>query len=127
MFHCIPSELEQVILNLLQNSAQALSHYQPNHPDKNWVPHINLSATQDNKYTYINVKDNGPGIAKDVRRRIFEPFFTTKDIGAGTGLGLSVSYFIITAHHNGQLDIESKPGEGACFTLKIPNQPLLPK
>ena len=127
MFHCIPSELEQVILNLLQNSAQALSHYQPNHPDKNWVPHINLSATQDAKHTYINVKDNGPGIAKDVRRRIFEPFFTTKDIGAGTGLGLSVSYFIITAHHNGQLDIESKPGEGACFTLKIPNEPLLHK
>lgn len=126
-FYCIPSELEQVILNLLQNSAQALSQYQPNHPDKNWVPHINLSATQDGKHTYINVKDNGPGITKDVRRRIFEPFFTTKDIGAGTGLGLSVSYFIITAHHNGQLDIESKPGEGACFTLKIPNQPLLPK
>ncbi|CCK77146.1 Sensor protein [Oleispira antarctica RB-8] len=127
LFHCIPSELEQVILNLLQNSAQALSHYQPSHTDENWTPQINLSATQDNSHTYIKVKDNGPGMSKEVRRRIFEPFFTTKDIGAGTGLGLSVSYFIITAHHHGELEIESKPNQGACFTLKIPNQPLLPK
>jgi PAS domain S-box-containing protein len=127
LFHCIPSEIEQVILNLLQNSAQALSQYKPNDPNNNWTPHIQLSAIQDNSHTYIKVKDNGPGMSKEVRRRIFEPFFTTKDIGAGTGLGLSVSYFIITAHHNGQLDIESKLNEGACFTLKIPNQPLLPK
>ena len=127
LFHCIPSEIEQVILNLLQNSAQAFSNFQPPHPDKNWKPKIHLSAMQDHNHTYIKVKDNGPGMSKEVRRRIFEPFFTTKDIGAGTGLGLSVSYFIITAHHHGQLDIESKLDEGACFTLKIPNQPLLPK
>lgn len=127
LFHCIPSELEQVILNLLQNAAQALSHYQPSHLDSPWVPEIHLAAHQDDKHTYIEVKDNGPGMTQEVRRRIFEPFYTTKDIGAGTGLGLSVSYFIITAHHHGQLDIDSKPEEGACFTLKIPNDPLLEK
>jgi PAS domain S-box-containing protein len=124
LFYCIPSEIEQVILNLLQNSAHALSDY---HPDNNWTPQIHISAAQDESNTYIKVSDNGPGMSKEVRRRIFEPFFTTKDIGAGTGLGLSVSYFIITAHHHGQLDIESKPDEGACFTLTIPNQPLIPK
>jgi PAS domain S-box-containing protein len=127
LFHCIPSELEQVILNLLQNSAQALSNYHPLPTDDNWMPQIHLSAEQDASHTYIKVKDNGPGMSKEIRRRIFEPFFTTKDIGAGTGLGLSVSYFIITAHHHGQLEIDSKPNAGACFTLKIPNQPLLPK
>jgi PAS domain S-box-containing protein len=127
LFYCIPSELEQVILNLLQNAAQALSHYQPSLADSTWIPEINLVAYQDTSHTYIEVKDNGPGMTQEVRRRIFEPFFTTKDIGAGTGLGLSVSYFIITAHHHGQLNIDSKPEEGACFTLKIPNQPLLPK
>ncbi|MGK0248744.1 MAG: PAS domain S-box-containing protein [Oleispira sp.] len=124
LFYCIPSELEQVILNLLQNSAHALSSY---NPDNNWTPQIHLSAEQDESNTYIKVRDNGPGMSKEVRRRIFEPFFTTKDIGAGTGLGLSVSYFIITAHHHGQLDIESKLDEGACFTLTIPNQPHIPK
>ena len=122
LFYCIPSEIEQVILNLLQNSAHALSSYNPN---KNWTPNIHLSAEQDESNTYIKVRDNGPGMSKEVRRRIFEPFFTTKDIGAGTGLGLSVSYFIITAHHHGQLDIESTIDEGACFTLTIPNQPLI--
>ncbi|MFT7409934.1 MAG: PAS domain S-box-containing protein [Oleispira sp.] len=124
LFYCIPSEIEQVILNLLQNSAHALSNY---NPDNNWTPQIHLSAEQDENNTYINVRDNGPGMSKEVRRRIFEPFFTTKDIGAGTGLGLSVSYFIITAHHHGQLEIESTLDEGACFTLTIPNQPLIPQ
>jgi PAS domain S-box-containing protein len=124
LFYCIPSELEQVILNLLQNSAHALSNY---NPGNNWTPQIHISAEQNESNTYIKVRDNGPGMSKEIRRRIFEPFFTTKDIGAGTGLGLSVSYFIITAHHHGQLDIESKRDEGACFTLTIPNQPLIPK
>lgn len=127
IFYCIASELEQVILNLLQNSAQAISNYTPDSSDAHWIPTIHLSAKQDDKYTYITVQDNGPGISEKIRRKIFEPFFTTKDIGSGTGLGLSVSYFIITAHHNGQLDIESTPGEGACFILKIPNKPLLSK
>ena len=126
LFYCIPSELEQVILNLLQNSAQALSNYNPLPLNENWTPQIHLSAIQDKSHTYIKVKDNGPGMSNNVRRRIFEPFFTTKDIGAGTGLGLSVSYFIITAHHHGQLEIESKPDQGACFTLKIPNKPIKP-
>ncbi len=121
--YCIPSEIEQVILNLLQNAAQALYDFQPNE-EESWIPKISIDVHQDNLSTYIKVKDNGPGMDVETRRRIFEPFFTTKDIGAGTGLGLSVSYFIITAHHHGQLDIESNPNHGACFTIKIPNKPV---
>jgi len=124
--YCIPSEIEQVILNLLQNAAQALSDYQP--PEQTpWAPKIELDVHQDSLNTYIKVHDNGPGMNAETRRRIFEPFFTTKDIGLGTGLGLSVSYFIITAHHHGQLDIESSPNEGACFTIRLPNEPYTKK
>ncbi len=124
--YCIPSEIEQVILNLLQNAAQALSDYQP--PEQTpWAPIIELDVHQDSSNTYIKVKDNGPGMNAETRRRIFEPFFTTKDIGLGTGLGLSVSYFIITAHHHGQLDIESSPNMGACFTIRLPNEPYSKK
>ena len=72
----------------------------------------------------IKVKDNGPGMNDETRRRIFEPFFTTKDVGLGTGLGLSVSYFIITAHHQGQLDVISSPNQGACFIIKLPNKAI---
>ncbi len=125
--YCIPSEIEQVILNLLQNAAQALNDYAQLVAQESWQPIIKLFIQQDNEFTLIQVKDNGPGMDQETRRRIFEPFFTTKDIGAGTGLGLSVSYFIITAHHHGQLDIETAAGKGACFTIRLPNEPLVKK
>lgn len=127
ILYCIPSEIEQVILNLLQNAAQALTDYSQVVNQESWQPIIKLIIRQDNEHTYIKVQDNGPGMDQETRRRIFEPFFTTKDIGAGTGLGLSVSYFIITAHHHGQLDIETSLGKGACFTIRLPNEPFTKK
>ena len=57
---------------------------------------------------------------ESIRRRVFEPFFTTKDIGVGTGLGLSVSYFIITDNHRGTITVDSIPGEGATFIIRLP-------
>jgi signal transduction histidine kinase len=68
----------------------------------------------------IHVADNGPGIPEIIKQRIFEPFFTTKEIGVGTGLGLSVSYFIITKNHAGSLEFESEYGKGTCFKIFIP-------
>ena len=68
----------------------------------------------------IEVQDNGPGMDEQTQRRVFEPFFTTKAVGVGTGLGLSVSYFIVTEQHKGTLDVSSQPGEGTCFTMCLP-------
>ena len=66
------------------------------------------------------MEDNGPGMDEETRKRVFEPFFTTKDVGVGTGLGLSVSYFIVTSHHGGTMTVDSTPGQGTRFTLRLP-------
>ena len=68
----------------------------------------------------VEIKDNGIGMDNEVKKRVFEPFYTTKDIGVGTGLGLSVSYFIITSHHNGSLEVSSNPGQGSVFSISLP-------
>jgi signal transduction histidine kinase len=68
----------------------------------------------------IRVKDNGTGIPPQVLEKVFQPFFTTKPTGEGTGLGLSLSYDIITKGHAGKLSVESKEGEGAEFIIQLP-------
>ena len=74
----------------------------------------------------VEIKDNGPGMPDEIRRRIFEPFFTTKGKGLGTGLGLSVSYFIISENHKGTIAVESTPGKGTKFIIELPLKPELP-
>ncbi len=69
---------------------------------------------------HVEIEDNGPGMDEGTRKRVFEPFFTTKRVGIGTGLGLSVSYFIITENHGGTLEVESSPGKGAKFIIHLP-------
>lgn len=68
----------------------------------------------------MEIEDNGPGMDEATRKRVFEPFFTTKLAGVGTGLGLSVSYFIITENHNGEMWVESAPGRGSTFSIRLP-------
>lgn len=110
-------ELEQVILNLVRNAAQAMA---ANPPERK--PRITLRVRRDGKYAVVEVEDNGPGMSEAVRRRVFEPFFTTKEPGVGTGLGLSVSYTIITQNHGGLIAVESSPGNGARFIIQLPLQ-----
>jgi len=110
---CTPTEIEQVILNLLKNSAQAMENTE--------YPKITLQTQQEAEYVRINIRDNGPGMDRKTCKRIFEPFYTTKCIGVGTGLGLSVSYFIITNNHRGTMSAESEPGKGANFTIRLPS------
>ncbi len=113
---CAESEIEQVILNLLKNAAQAM-HEQENPAIK---PQLILRTYQEGDMAVMEIEDNGPGMDENITRRIFEPFFTTKPAGEGTGLGLSVSYFIITQNHRGKMLVESSPGRGAIFTIKLP-------
>lgn len=108
-------ELEQVFLNLLKNAAQAMMAQ----PDGQH-PQIVLRLYRQGEYAVAEVEDNGPGMPEEVRRRVFEPFFTTKEPGIGTGLGLSVSYMIVTQNHKGLLEAVSRPDIGACFIVKLP-------
>ncbi|WP_419656208.1 sensor histidine kinase [Desulfosarcina variabilis] len=71
----------------------------------------------------MEISDNGPGMDKMTQKRIFEPFFTTKSPGVGTGLGLSVSYFIITENHGGTMDVVSAPDSGTTFVIRLPIDP----
>ncbi|WP_161864999.1 HAMP domain-containing sensor histidine kinase [Pseudomonas yangonensis] len=110
------NELEQVLLNLLKNAAQAIHQR-----DEGAEPgRIILRTRQAGNWAEVQVEDNGTGMSEAVRKRIFEPFFTTKEVGQGTGLGLAVSYFIVTNNHKGQMEVHSTPGQGTCFTLRLP-------
>lgn len=114
----VVTEFEQVILNLLKNAAQAFADKVMAEGEE---PTITLRVSPEGGFTRIEVSDNGPGIPEEVRKRVFEPFFTTKPVGRGTGLGLSVSYMIITNNHGGTMEVESTPGKGAVFILRLPN------
>ncbi len=118
---CIANELEQVLLNLLKNAAQAI-HQRPGGA----AGRIILRTRRAPPWIEIQVEDNGNGMPEEVRQRIFEPFFTTKEVGQGTGLGLSVSYFIITNNHKGQMEVQSRPGLGSVFTIRLPLAPAGP-
>jgi signal transduction histidine kinase len=112
--HCKVSMIQQVLLNILRNGAQAMSSAGVA------SPRIDISLSSGAGMVEIRIADSGPGIEKEVQSRIFEPFFTTRSPDDGTGLGLSVSFFIVTEAHNGFLDVHSTPGEGAVFCIRLP-------
>ncbi|MEJ2013403.1 MAG: ATP-binding protein [Anaerolineales bacterium] len=106
-------QIEQVLINLVTNAVQAM-------PDGGTL-HVSLSATDGQ--AVIKIRDTGIGILPEHLPRIFDPFFTTKPEGEGTGLGLSVSYGIIT-EHGGKIEVESEPGEGTTFQITLPTREL---
>lgn len=112
--HASAPELQQVLLNLLRNAKQALANSTVEQPT------IWIRAHAQNRHLVIEVKDNGPGMTDTTRQHIFEPFFTTKELGSGTGLGLSVSYFIITERHQGTIDVKTSLGKGSNFIIQLP-------
>jgi len=106
---CFPSKLNQVFMNILTNSIQAIE-------GKGEIFIQTVSSAIGIK---IIIKDNGKGMTPEVKEHIFEPFFTTKEVGKGTGLGLSISYGIIE-QHNGNVDVISEPGKGTEFIISLP-------
>jgi signal transduction histidine kinase len=109
-------EIQQVLVNLLKNGAQAIQEAKPAEPQ------LTVSTRLNGDYVEIRVTDNGTGMSQAVSRQIFDPFFTTKTTGQGTGLGLSISHFIICQRHNGRIEVESEPGQGTTFIISLPLQ-----
>jgi signal transduction histidine kinase len=113
---CRPSQVNQVVMNLLVNAAQAIEQR----------GEIVVRTALHGQGALIEIADNGAGIAPQHLDRIFEPFFTTKPVGQGTGLGLSLSYGIVKDHH-GSIKVDSQLGRGTCFRVWLPLvQPPLP-
>ena len=116
----MPQEIGQVLLNIIGNSLDAVWESSKNGSSKK-DPEVKISTSLQGNQIVIRISDNGPGVPEQLREKIFEPFFTTKPTGEGTGLGLSLSYDIITQGHNGSLVLESIEGEGATFVISLPN------
>ena len=116
---CERAKIQQVLLNLFHNGAEAMQSGGGQHHQFN----VRTYLSKDRTMACIEIEDNGPGMDESVRKRIFEPFFTTKPVGVGTGLGLSVCYFIITEIHKGEITVVSKPGKGARFVVSLPMVP----
>lgn len=110
-FICVGSQINQVILNLLVNAAQAIDDF-----GKIYI----RTGYEGDDWVWFEVEDNGQGIPAEIQTKIFDPFFTTKPIGKGTGLGLSLSYKIIQ-DHQGKVDLQSTVGKGTKFRVSLPN------
>ncbi len=115
---CFAGQMNQVFMNLLANAIDALEEAFQKELCPN--PLIRISSEQVNENAVIRITDNGSGIPKEIQSRLFDPFFTTKAVGKGTGMGLSISYQIITEKHGGSLECISSPGQGAEFVIAIP-------
>ncbi len=111
--------MSRVLLNLFNNAFYAVGQKQKTAP-ADYQPTVSVSTTMANGQVQIQVRDNGGGIPDAIREKIFQPFFTTKPTGEGTGLGLSLSYDIVTKGHGGTLAVESEEGEGATFVVQLP-------
>jgi len=120
---CQASKIQQVFLNILRNGAEAMYEHRAKGEELGAeveTPRFILRVIRENQMVRVEIEDNGPGLDETTRRRVFEPFFTTKAPGIGTGLGLSVSYFIVAEEHQGSLSVESRPGVGTKFIVRIP-------
>ncbi|MHC5598513.1 MAG: sensor histidine kinase [Nostoc sp.] len=115
---CFAGQLNQVLMNILANAIDALEEaFQKGLCPE---PIIRISSAQVNENVVVKIADNGTGIPEAIQSRLFDPFFTTKQVGKGTGMGLSISYQIITEKHGGSLRCISLPGKGAEFIITIP-------
>jgi signal transduction histidine kinase len=104
-------QIQQALLNVMSNASEAMT--------KGGTLSIEVMKSKEDGFIDVVIQDTGCGIPKEDLKNIFEPFFTTKEEGKGVGLGLSVAYGIITKHQ-GTIEVESKPGQGSAFTIRLP-------
>ena len=124
LVECCPGQLNQVFMNILANAIDALEEFHGSKADHEQQGHPSCitirTSVLDRQWVEIAIEDNGFGIPEPIQSRIFDPFFTTKPVGKGTGMGMSISYQIITTKHNGKLNCFSTLGEGTEFVIQIP-------
>jgi signal transduction histidine kinase len=114
----LSSEVNQVLLNILVNAAQAIGAQKRQGKGTIWVTTYTAGD-----YVVCEIKDDGPGISQEIMDKVFDPFFTTKEPGKGTGLGLSISYDLVVNKCQGRLSVSSPPGSGAIFKIELPIRP----
>ncbi|MBD0332733.1 MAG: GHKL domain-containing protein, partial [Chitinophagaceae bacterium] len=116
----VPQDMGRVLLNLFNNAFYAVMQ-KKQQLNGSYEPEVSVSTKKTNSKIEIRVKDNGTGIPQKVLDKIYQPFFTTKPTGQGTGLGLSLSYDIITKGHGGEIKVETEENKGAKFTIILPS------
>ncbi len=112
-------DMGRVILNLITNAFYVVKEKKEKHPE-GYEPTVTVTTRKERNKVQIAVKDNGNGIPDAIKEKIFQPFFTTKPTGQGTGLGLSMSYDIVTKGHDGHLEVKTKEGKGSEFIITLP-------
>ncbi|WP_313948880.1 sensor histidine kinase [Richelia sinica] len=124
LVECYAGQLNQVFMNILVNAIDAFEESNIGRTFEELKAHPNQIRIKtqviDNQVIGIRISDNGKGMSEDVRNRIFDPFFTTKPVGKGTGMGMAISYQIITEKHQGTLECISTIGQGSEFIIQIP-------
>ncbi len=123
---CYAGQLNQVFMNILANAIDALEEsFVNSHFSFSWQPTIRIcTEISASDQILIRITDNGIGMCESVLERLFDPFYTTKPVGKGTGMGLSISYQIVTERHGGLLECTSKPGEGSEFVITLPRMEI---
>ncbi len=117
---CVPSDLNQVFLNIIVNATHAIKDVVGEQPDAKGQ--ITVTTRAANGWAEISIRDTGAGIPDAIRQKIFDPFFTTKEVGRGTGQGLAIAHSVVVDKHDGSITVESEVGHGATFILRIPLQ-----
>jgi signal transduction histidine kinase len=121
-----PQEITRVLLNLFGNGFYAATRLQRDGGGPDFQPTLSVTTRDLCEAVEVRVRDNGAGIAPEIRDKLFQPFVTTKPTGEGTGLGLSIAYDIVTQQHGGTIAVDSTPGEFTEFTIRLPRAHLAP-
>jgi PAS domain S-box-containing protein len=118
---CLPGDVNQVLLNLIVNAAQAIGDRLGKAPTQKGT--ITITTRHDNDWVEIRIRDTGTGIPEEIRSRVYDLFFTTKEVGRGTGQGLAIAHAIIVEKHQGTIQFETEMGVGTTFIVRLPLHP----
>ncbi|PZO54769.1 MAG: hypothetical protein DCF15_11410 [Phormidesmis priestleyi] len=122
LIECYAGQLNQVFMNILANAIDALETDFKDSFSSSKTPQIKLRTETRPDSVLISISDNGTGIPPEIKNRIFDPFFTTKDVGKGTGMGMAISYQLVTEKHNGKIECFSDEGAGTEFIIELPTR-----